>query len=195
MILACDTETAGLPRKHLPLDHPEQPHLVELGAVLCEDNGKERASFNLIVRPDGWEIPEEASNIHGITTATALACGVPLLVALSALTHLWGQASLMIAHNAEFDLKIIDIALARAGREPTYKRPPSRCTMRLATPVLNLPPTDRMKAVGMTKPKRPSLQEAHTALLGTPFDGAHNALADARACARVFFAMKEKGYV
>jgi len=195
VIISIDTETSSLPRKGIPLDHPEQPHLVELGAVLCEDNGKERASFNLIVRPDGWEIPEEASNIHGITTQDALACGVPLLVALSALTHLWGQASLMIAHNAEFDLKIIDIALARAGREPTYKRPPSRCTMRLATPVLNLPPTPKMITAGMTKPKRPSLQEAHTHLVGHPFEGAHNALADARACARVFFAMKEKGLV
>jgi len=195
LILVYDTETTDLWKKNVPLDHETQPHLVELAAVLCEEDGAERASFNLIVRPDGYDIPEFASNIHGITTQIAAASGVPLVVAISALTHLWSCSDLVVCHNYEFDAKIIDIAIARLGREPTNRRPPGRCTMRLATPVLNLPPTEKMIAKGMRGPKRPSLMEAHVALVGEPFSGAHRAIDDARAAARVFFRLKELGHV
>lgn len=194
-ILVWDTETTDTPKK-VGLTHETQPWLVELAAVLFEDDGTERASFNLIVKPDGWVVPEFAAGIHGITTEIAERSGVPLIVALSALTHLWSQADMMVAHNAEFDSKIIDIAIARTGREPACRRPPSRCTMRLATPVLKLPPTEKMIAKGMTKHyKRPSLQEAHTGLLGMPFEGAHRAIDDARACGRVWFELVKRGVV
>ena len=196
IVIVIDTETTTVPApKHIPLDHESQPWLVELAGVLYDD-GVERASFNLIVKlPDDCVVPEFAANIHGITTEIAARSGVPLMVALSTLTHMWLVADLMVAHNLEFDNKIIDIAIARLGREPTNKRPPGKCTMRLATPVLNLPPTPKMVAVGMTKPKRPSLQEAHTALVGVPFEGAHRAIDDARACGRVFFKLQEMGCV
>lgn len=39
--------------------------------------------------------------------------------------------------------------------------------------------------------KWPKLIDLHTNLLGVGFDGAHEALADVRACAKVFFKMKE----
>lgn len=164
--------------------------------MLCEADGRERASLSLIVRPDGYEIPENVAAIHGITTEIAERAGVPLLVAMTALTHLWGQATVLVAHNYEFDARILRIAIARLGRAPSNAWPAQvRCTMKLATPVVNLPPTEKMLAKGMNFPKRPSLQEAHTYLLGEPFEGAHGALADARAAARVFFKLKEMGHV
>lgn len=42
---------------------------------------------------------------------------------------------------------------------------------------------------GLTARKLPHLQEAHQHFLGKAFDGAHGALADAQACARVYYAL------
>ena len=193
MFLIFDSETSGLPNKR-PISDESQPHLVELAGVLCEEDGHERASFNFIVRPDGWEIPDEVAAIHGITTDIALRSGVPLKVVVVAFAHLMQQATTLIAHNAEFDCKILDIAMHRA--EYVRPRPSTRCTMKMATPVLKLPPTPKMLERGMVNHyKRPSLQEAHQALLGCGFEGAHRAIDDARAASRVFFKLKEMGCV
>lgn len=188
MILSVDTETSGLPKKYLSVDHPEQPYLVELGAILAdEENDKEIASISLLVKPDGWVIPDEAARVHGITTERATAAGVPALVALSALTHLWAQADALIAYNLPFDLRILNIAMARLGRASLLPRPArSVCVMEMATPVVNLPPTERMLAAGFNRPKSPTLMEAHEALFGERFDGAHGALVDARQALKLY---------
>ena len=180
--LAFDTETTGI----------DEPDLVELGAVLMEDD-RERACVSLVVRPDGWNVPDEAARVHGITHATAVATGVPLIVAVAALTNLWGLAALRVAHNLEFDDKVIRRAIARLPRGSNLPVPPSACTKELATPVLNLPPTERMLAAGYNKPKPPTLTEAYRFFFGEPPTGAHSALADARACARVYLKLLEMG--
>ncbi len=178
--LSFDTETTGI----------DAPRLVELGAVLMEDE-RERACVSLIVRPGDYdEIPEAAARVHGITTVTALACGVPLIVAISTLTNLWAVASVRVAHNLEFDDKVIAAAMASLGRTSTLPRPPGVCTKELAAPILNLPPTERMCAAGYDKPKPPSLREAYQHFFGEDPPGAHSALADARAAARVYLAIK-----
>ena len=43
--------------------------------------------------------------------------------------------------------------------------------------------------------KPPNLQEAHQFFLSVPFEGAHSALADAEACARVYFALQARAKV
>src|SRR5690349_15738635 len=109
LICAFDTETTGI----------DNPRLVELGAALIEltpEGPRERASVSLIVRPAGYEIPPEAERVHGISTAAALRCGVPLIVAVSALTNLWAAAETRVAHNLEYDDRVIDAALAALGR-------------------------------------------------------------------------------
>lgn len=57
--------------------------------------------------------------------------------------------------------------------------------MEASTPVCNIPGR-------YGKAKWPKLQEAHTYLLGKPFDGAHGAMADTEACRRVFWALKNR---
>ena len=74
MDLFFDTETTGFPNKKSPLDDPSQPHLVQLGAVLC-DGRVVRAQLDLIVNP-GVPIPEKATAVHGITDEMAAKCGV-----------------------------------------------------------------------------------------------------------------------
>src|ERR1041385_17838 len=98
MILSYDTETTGL----------VEPRLVELGAVLLDDNGVERAVVSLLVRPDGFTVPPDATAVHGVSHGLATAAGVPTVVALSTLTNLWSRADARIAFNLEYDDGVIE---------------------------------------------------------------------------------------
>ena len=55
-----DTETTGLPLFKEPSEHPDQPHLVQLAASLVDlDTRAVLSSIDVIVKPDGWTIPDE----------------------------------------------------------------------------------------------------------------------------------------
>ena len=64
-----DTETTGIPNWKIPSESEEQPHIVQIAAILCDSDTKEiKEEIELIVRPDGWVIPDEVAEINGITT-------------------------------------------------------------------------------------------------------------------------------
>jgi DNA polymerase III subunit epsilon len=190
VILFFDTETTGLPVRGGDLD--QQPHLVQLAAVLMDDQGRERCSLSTLIKPEGWTIPAEAAAIHGITTEDAERFGVPLKAALSVFFG-WSQAAAhRVAHNAAFDVGVMMNAAMRTwGKQP--EKLPAFCTMRAATPIVNLPPTGRMLAAGFNRPKAPKLEECIRHFFGEALEGAHDALVDVRACARVFFKLCELG--
>lgn len=193
-----DTETTGLPLFHEPSEDPRQPHIVQLGALLVDlDSRKVLASLDLTVCPQGaWEIPEEVAKIHGITTAHAESCGVPELDVIQLLGKIWQRADIRIGHNESFDARIVRIALKRHHHEfqvidpDLWKAGKAECTQRLATPILKLPPTDKMKAVGRLHHKSANLREAYRHFFGVDFVGAHSAMADAQACFEVYTAIK-----
>lgn len=191
MLLFFDTETTGFVHDHLPLAHPQQPYLVQLAAILAEEDGTERALLDLIVRPDGWTIPKQASDVHGITTELATRVGVPLQVAIAMFSNLARNAEAFVAHNIAFDNKVIATQLARLNRaDPEHWPTTYHCTKELAAPVVNLPPTARMRAAGFTKPKPPTLGECYLHLFGETLEHAHSALVDTRACKRVYLRLK-----
>lgn len=191
--LAFDTETTGLPLFKEPSEHPDQPHIVQLAAVLVDlDSRRELACMDVIVKPDGWTIPAEVSAIHGITTEQALDVGIPESTALEMLLALWAQRK-RIAHNEPFDARIVRIACMRHAPEfaDPWKAGKAECTQQLSTPILNLPPTDKMKAAGFKKPKSANLSEAYEFFTGRKLEGAHSAMADTRACLDVYLAIKD----
>lgn len=194
IILFADTETGGFPNDRLPPEHPAQPPLVQLGAVLIDaDNGAEWATLELIVKPNGWSIPTSASAVHGITTALAAKVGVPLSLVVASWANLRALADLVVFYNAPFDLAILEIAIARNGKPPSKPSPSVECAMELVTPMCAMPPTARMIAAGRGDQfKNPKLIEAHEHLFDEGFEGAHGALADARATARVWFEAKRR---
>jgi DNA polymerase-3 subunit epsilon len=192
MILAFDTETTGLPNGRLPVDHEAQPHIVQLAALLMEDDGTERACISLIVRPP-VAIPDEVAAIHGITNEIAAAAGISPAAAVGTWSNLARRADVIVAHNIAFDMALMRTAWHRTQSGDAGERwaalHGSRqlfCTMRAATPVVNLPPTERMRAAGMLAPKAPKLAECIQHFFGEQLAGAHDALVDVRACARVF---------
>lgn len=194
LALFYDTETTGLPLFHEPSDDPLQPHIVQLAASLVDvDSRRTIASMDVIVRPMGWEIPTEVAAIHGITTEHALAVGVPEPVALRMFVGLY-SARKRIGHNEQFDARIIRIGLKRYDvglNADAWKCGPAECTQTLSTPILQLPPTDKMRAAGRTHHKTANLREAYKHFTGNELVGAHNALVDVNACIAVYFAIKD----
>ena len=199
LIFVYDTETTGIPLFDQPSDDPRQPHIVEVAAGLFDqETGARFGEYHAVVRPDGWTIPDEVAAIHGITTERALAEGIPEAEMLGILDGLWSGNDVVVrvAHNEQFDARIARIAYKRFLGEAAadrWKAGKAECTARLSTPILALPPTARMKVAKAFKHKTPTLAEAYRHFFGEDLVGAHGALADMRACARVYFAIKAMG--
>jgi DNA polymerase-3 subunit epsilon len=189
MILLFDTETTGFTKPNLPLDHPDQPYIVQLAAQLCEDDGKPIAGFSLII-DNGVEIPEKAAAVHGITAEKAVQFGVSPTSALAHFAHFHQRADLIIAHNIRFDKMVMEVAMTREQGKEMRITKPCYCTMETATPVINMPPTDRMLAAGFNKPKAPKLEECIEHFFGEKLEGAHDAMVDLTACLRVYLHLK-----
>jgi DNA polymerase-3 subunit epsilon len=196
MILFFDTETTGLPDYRMPPEHECQPSIVQIAMSLTDDTGTERASASMVVQVIGREIPTAASKVHGITTQMAAEFGVYPTAALYVWDRFAQMADTVVAHNLKFDLAVIEAAWTKHnpafrttvpdfhGRHDRLKQ---FCTMEAASPIVNLPPTDRMIAAGFNKPKSPKLEECVKHFFGEEHSGAHDALADLRACARLYF--------
>lgn len=191
-----DTETTGLPLFSEPSEDPRQPHIVQLAACLVDlDTRLTIASMNVTVRPLGWVIPDEVAAIHGITTERASDIGIPEATAVGMFMELWRMRP-RIAHNEQFDARIIRIALLRHVQEATVpdvcKAGPAHCTQALSTPILKLPPTQKMLAAGRNHHKSANLREAYRHFTGKELVGAHDAMVDVQACMAVYFAIKRE---
>jgi DNA polymerase-3 subunit epsilon len=189
LILFFDTETTGFVKDRLAIDDPAQPYIVQLAAELCDQDANVVGSFNFII-DNGVEIPDAASNIHGITTYKAEKAGVSPAFALSAFQHFYSLADTVVAHNVKFDKLAIEALIARVHERVMPLRKPLFCTMEAASPIVNLPPTDRMKEAGFEKPKPPKLEECIKHFFNESLDGAHDAMVDVIACRRVYFHLK-----
>lgn len=187
MITFFDTETTGFPLKDRPLDGVAQPHLVQLAAITIDNDQKPVAEVNILIRPDGWNIPKEASDVHGITQERALRYGVREQAAFGLFSRLVEMSETLVAHNINFDKKIMDICATRYGRQLLPNHLAYHCTMISSTNLCKIPNPVRGGY------KWPKLQEVYTFLFGKPFEGAHDAMADIRACMQVYFELKNRG--
>ena len=180
-----DTETTGIPDWKKPSESPHQPHIVQLAAHQVDIESREiRQTMNVIVRPDGWTIPEETVEIHGITTELALDVGVAESLAVEMFVEMVGDG-LRVAHNTTFDNRLIRIALMRffsEGMADTFKAGEYECTMQQSRKIMLMP-----------KNKPPKLSEAFEYFCEKELDGAHNALVDVGACLAVYWAIKDQG--
>lgn len=185
-----DTETTGIPNDYkAPCTNTDNwPRLIQLGWLLTDAAGRILSEGNHIVRPDGFEIPKAASDVHGITTEFALENGKPLLDVIFAFGADLNQADCMVGHNLDYDLHIVGAEYVRLGYDSRimFARP-TLCTMQATIQFCNIP--------GRFGPKWPKLMELYTKLFGQEFDGAHDAMADIRATKDCFFELLKRGLV
>lgn len=189
MFLFFDTETTGLPRSwQAPLeDLNNWPRLVQLAWLLVDDAGKEFDGKNRIIKPENFIIPKESEAVHGISTARAKKEGIKLDEALMEFANAIERSKTLVAHNISFDEKIMGAEFLRKEIEHQLFNRPKICTMHKSTNFCKI-----RNGYGY---KWPKLIELHEKLFDSDFDGAHDALADVKACARCFFELKERGVI
>jgi DNA polymerase-3 subunit epsilon len=186
-ILVWDVESTGLPVWKEPSEHESQPHMVQLGAALCdEETGEVAEELGVIIKPDGWIIPEETTEIHGITEEIAAAQGIPEQEALQMFIDLYRKCGLRVAHNTTFDNRLIRIALKRympdlIPDEEWKNRDLYFCTLMKSRNIMG-------GKSGHTLP------EAYKFFTGKELEGAHNAMVDTKACMEIYFAIKNGDY-
>ncbi len=184
--LAFDTETTGLPFTHLPLDHPEQPRVVQLGCILFDETGDEKEVLDTLFYPDGWEIDEDEDNVHGWTMDDCLFLGQPAADVISAFNQMASRAEVIVAHHIEFDMRMLSIEAAHAN-SPLVLPSNKFCTMKKSAPAVGIP----YKGGGF---KFPSLEEAIWGVLGKTVEDEdlHEAMFDARLAKELFLELTKR---
>jgi DNA polymerase-3 subunit epsilon len=194
IVCAFDTETTGLPLWSEPSEDPRQPHLCQFTAVMFDDqSGEETEYVDMIIKPDGWTIPAELTAIHGISQERALEEGVAEIDAARRFYKMALSAERVTGYNVDFDIRILRIAMKRAGlgdetldKFAAMLKAKKHDVMRLCTPVCKLPPTDKMMATGRKGFKSPSLTEAVKIILKEDLGDAHDARVDVLATIRLY---------
>ena len=186
MYLFFDTETTGLPRnwKAPVSDLTNWPRLVQLAWLTYDDTGNKLDGKSHIIRPEGFNIPTEASRIHGISNERALDEGIALQTVLDEFQNLVFQSGVLVAHNMSFDEKIVGAEFLRNNMVNIVASKPKICTMEKTT--------NFCKINGPYGYKWPKLSELHSILFGIDFEEAHNAAVDIEATAKCFWELKRR---
>ena len=190
MYIIFDTETTGLPRNwNAPMtDTDNWPRVVQIAWQLHDDMGEMIEHRDHLIYPDGYDIPYDSEQIHGISTALAKDQGVPLETALLEFNEALGKAKFVVGQNIKFDLNVWGCEFHRLGIETAMVEMPILDTCTETTASLCQIPGGRGG-----KFKLPTLTELHQYLFQQPFAEAHNATADVEATTRCFFELVRRG--
>jgi len=191
MYLIFDTETTGLPKNYnAPItDHENWPRLVQIAWQLHDAQGYLIESKSYVVKPEGFTIPFNSAQIHGITTEKALAEGEALADVLNKFQEVAGRSEFIVGHNISFDLNIMGAEMDRMGLPTGFMHQSTIDTKDESTEFCAIPGGRGGKF------KWPTLSELHQKLFDAPFDEAHNAIADVEATARCFFKLGVLGVI
>lgn len=193
-ILFFDTETSGKWNWNAIATDECQPRLLQVGALVCDDHGKEVACFNSLVKPDGWFIEDFVTDIHGITQERADKYGLPVNVVMAVVSNMVRLCTVRAAFNVDFDDGVLTreydlLEKKNLVAEITKKH----CVMKAMAPICKIPKPQHQRRFNPNDPyKWPSLKEAYQHAFGKDFDGAHDAIKDIRATAEIYFWMNQK---
>jgi DNA polymerase-3 subunit epsilon len=155
-----DTETTGL-------DPGGGDAIIQIGAMrIVAGKLRREDSFEQLVDPER-SIPAAGIAIHGIEPA--MVEGAPTIDAVLPAFHAYAADTVLVAHNAAFDMRFLELQ-----RE--------RCGVAFEQPVL-----DTLLLAAVAQPAQASHSlEAIAERLGVPVLGRHTALGDAMVTAEVF---------
>lgn len=200
-----DTETTGLPNRQAPLELYGRTHntngypkLIQIGWILTDNQDSVLSRETCYVKPDGFVIPADTEQFNGITTDYVTANGEPLLDVLHRFAAVLKQADVIIGHNLNFDIRVLNGELQRKSQRSTLARLnslPVIDTMKSSVDFCAIPmPSNRHYDNGSGY-KYPKLQELHEKLFGCCFDGAHDAMADIEATRRCYVELVKRGII
>lgn len=189
-LLIYDCETTGLPKSRSIHDTSKWPYIVQLSWMVYDTSYNKIESVNdyIIKLPPGLGISEESSKIHKITTEIMLKKGTNIKTVLNKFIKDVKTSYMLIAHNDEFDSKVIHVEqirnsyhskdFLRSARKIKY------CTMKHGTTLCNI---ERINKFTKKKElKYPKLSELHHKLFNSVPNNLHNSLIDILVCFRCF---------
>lgn len=186
-----DTETTGLPLWNGGAGHPDQPHIMQLGAILQDlDTRRVHMELNLLLKlPEGIEPNEKAVEVHKITRDLCEKYGVYPSTALKLFDVMLQRADIVVAHNLNFDSLMYEAATLRDTflNMAAFRKCRPFCTMLNSTMICRLPNPKRPREY-----KWPTLAEAHRHFYpSVPWnsEGAHDAMFDVRECQSIYWAI------
>ena len=192
MYLIFDTETTGLPKRwDAPLSDSENwPRCIQIAWQLHDVKGALIAHEDYLIQPDGFTIPFDSEQVHGISTALATAQGQPLTMVLERFEEALEQTDYVVGHNVSFDRNIMGAEYLRAGLTDVLEEKVmiDTCTEETAT-LCQLPGGRGGKF------KLPTLSELYHFLFQERFEEAHNATADVEATSRAFLELLRKNAI
>ncbi len=190
MYLIFDTETTGLPKSwNAPItDTDNWPRCIQIAWQLHDAMGNLVERNDFLVKPDGFNIPYDAEQIHGISTELAQENGISLQEGLDLFLEALKKTKFVVGQNVEFDINVMGCEFHRMGIENNLTKLPvlDTCTEHTA---------ELCKISGGRggKYKLPTLTELHNHLFGVGFEEAHNATADVEATTRCFLELVRLG--
>jgi len=189
MFLIFDTETTGLPKRwDAPFtDTDNWPRCIQIAWQLHDDIGKLIEHQDYLIQPDGFNIPYDAEQIHGISTALAEQRGIPIAEVLEKFNAAMAKTKFVVGQNLSFDLNIMGAEFHRLQVENPLQTLPV-----LDTCTENTAGLCKITGGRGGKFKLPTLTELHQYLFGEPFGEAHNATADVEATTRCFLELIRK---
>lgn len=188
-LLFFDCETNGLPIDYKASyeDVDNWPRVISLAWLTADLQGNTLAQQHHLIKPDGWQMPTEQFWIdNGYTQERSLAEGSPILEVLPGFLEAKKGADILIAHNINFDHRIVWAEFIRAGIPPRSGMT-KICTMLKSNSYCKLPAKKGYKW--------PKLEELYQVLFKKAFEKAHDALADVTACKDCFFELVKRGVI
>lgn len=170
-----DFETTGLVNRDEDLDHPSQPHIMEMAFVERVD-GKEITAMSTLVSCDVDPHPK-ALEVHGITKEMT-EHGMSPKAALIVLSGMASGVDRIISHNITFELQMLGIAARRyidGTSESVVPKDLRYCTMREA-----------QSHFGKWPKLDFALQRVATPEQIQAIGPLHRAMADTRACILIY---------
>ena len=192
-VLFFDTETTGVPDRSAKwdTDFADYPHVVQMAWIHgCKVE-------NHIIRPDGWTIPDETVEIHGITNEYAMEHGEPFAAVVDMFIQDCHDAGLICGHNIHFDTGIVKANILRELGREYYDANDVETALykgkRIDTMRSTMKWVDARTSWG--KLKFPNLGELYARCFPGETFHAHDALDDTKAVARCLPVILELGLV
>lgn len=195
--LFIDTETTGLPlNDNLPYtDLKNWPYLVQVALIIEDDNYGILAKRNIILKPDGYTIPESATKIHGISNEIAVKNGEDRDKVISFLDLALYKSDIIIGHNVSFDLNVIKSEIIRIkGIENALFKKKKHIvidTMKMGRNICKIPNLSFHTRLSLPN-KYPKLDELYYKLFNKHFNNQHDAMADVQAAYDCYYELKRK---
>lgn len=185
--LIVDCESSGLFSWDQPADAPGQPRVAQVGLIFVNHDLKIEAEHEFLIKPEGWEMSDEAAKVTGLTTEHLKEHGGPIADALALYNAGIDARRVVVGHNIDYDAKCLRAENRRAGLDDRYMQTRTLCTMRSSTDICQIPPNGNRGGY-----KWPRLSEA-CLFFGIDQPAAHSALADAHSAYQIMLKLVERG--